>query len=71
MPIMPSSTKRGLKGAVELRNQVVHVGVLKLDAGAVDSALTSVRDLLYFLDALRGQQWAFEHMSQDALKSLS
>jgi hypothetical protein len=68
---IPNSTKSGLKKAVELRNQVVHVGVLKLDTEKVDSALTSVRDLLYFLDALRGQGWAFEHMSQDALKSLS
>ncbi len=70
-PIVPSSTKKGLKKAVELRNQVVHVGVLKLDNGQVDSALASVRDLLYFLDVLRGQGWAFVHMSQDALKSLS
>jgi hypothetical protein len=44
---------------------------VKLKGETVDSALTSVRDLLYFLDAIAGQNWAVNHMSPDALKSLS
>jgi hypothetical protein len=71
VPSIPGSIKSGLKKAVELRNQVVHAGVAKLEAENVDYALTSARDLLYFLDALQGQKWAFKHMSADALKSLS
>jgi hypothetical protein len=71
VPSVPRSIKSGLKKAVELRNQVVHVGVVKLEKEEVDSAISSVRDLLYFLDGLRGQEWALRHMSPDAHKSLS
>jgi hypothetical protein len=71
VPSIPGPIESELKKAVNLRNQIVHSGVVKLKGETVDSALTSVRDLLYFLDAIAGQNWAVNHMSPDALKSLS
>jgi hypothetical protein len=71
VPSVPASVEDELKKAVTLRNQIVHAGGVKLEGETVDSVLTSVRDLLYFLDALRGQHWATKHMSPDALKSFS
>jgi hypothetical protein len=71
VPSVPASIESELKKAVGLRNQIVHAGLVKLKVETVDSAITSVRDLLYFLDALRGQNWATEHMSPDARKSFS
>jgi len=70
VPSVPDSIKSELEKAVNLRNQIVHAGGVKLKAETVDSVLTSVRDLLYFLDALRGQDWAANYLSPDALKSL-
>ena len=68
---VPNSTKTGLKKAIELRNKVAHVGIAKLEIESIESAITSSRDLLYFLDAVRGQGWALNHLSPDALKSFS
>ena len=42
-----------LEEGVRLRNLIVHTGVAELKGETVDSLLTSVRDLLYFLDAVR------------------
>jgi hypothetical protein len=71
VPSVPDSIESELETAVNLRNQIVHAGAVKLKAETVDAALTSVRDLLYFLDALGGQNWAANYVSSDALKSLS
>jgi hypothetical protein len=71
VPSIPSPIESVLKKAVNLRNQIVHLGVVKLEVKTVDSVLTAVRDLLYFLDALRGQNWAASHISPGALKSFS
>lgn len=71
VPSIPDSIQGVLKKAVTLRNQIVHLGVANLEVETVDSVITAVRDLLYFLDALRGQSWAGNYMSPDALKSLA
>jgi hypothetical protein len=64
---VPESTMANLKKAVTLRNEVVHKGTQSMDADTVDSVLTAVRDLLYFLDALNGpRNWCFAYLSQDA-----
>jgi hypothetical protein len=68
VPSIPPSILNELKKAVKLRNTVVHTGVVNVKAETVDLILTSVRDLLYFLDALRGQNWATTYMSPDALR---
>lgn len=48
----------------------MHTGVREgLKVETVDSVLTAVRDLLYFLDALRGQNWAANYVSPEALQS--
>jgi hypothetical protein len=72
VPSIPVPIASELKKAVNLRNQIVHAGapkgVAKLKGETVDSVLSAVRDMLYFLDALQGQTWAANHMSADALK---
>jgi hypothetical protein len=69
---IPDSIQRELKKAVTLRNQIVHTGVsVNLKEESVDSVFTAVRDLLYVLDALRGQIWAANYMSPEAIKSFS
>lgn len=70
-PQVPSPIRKKLKKAVELRNKVVHVGESQINAESLDYTLTSVRDLLYFLDALQGQRWALSFMSEEAITSLS
>jgi hypothetical protein len=63
VPAIPDSVRSELKKAVFLRNQIVHTGApVQLKVETVDSVLTSVRDLLYFLDALQGQNWAASHL---------
>jgi hypothetical protein len=72
VPSIPDSIQSELKKAILLRNQIVHTGgPVTLKVETVDSVLTSVRDLLYFLDALQGQTWAATHISRAALKSFS
>jgi hypothetical protein len=62
-PTIPDSLKAELKKAVTLRNKIVHTGTPVLSSDTLDSVLTSVRDLLYLLDALRGNKWALRHVS--------
>jgi len=70
VPSIPDSIQSELKKAVNLRNRIVHTGVpANLKGESVDSVLTAVRDLLYFLDALQGQTWAANCMSPEAIKS--
>jgi len=57
-----------LKKAVLLRDEAVHRGMKKLNSETVEEVLGSVRDLLYFLDALQGQKWALEYLSADVRK---
>src|ERR1700693_5837240 len=67
VPSIPVPIVNELKKAVTLRNQIVHAGgpkgTGKLKGETVDSVVTAVRDLLYFLDALRGEKWAANHVS--------
>jgi hypothetical protein len=75
VPGIPDPTASELKKAVLLRNEIVHQGATqgatKLRPETVDSVLTAVRDLLYFLDALSGQTWAVNNMSPVALKQFT
>ena len=72
VPSIPDPIASELKKAVTLRNQIVHLGApkgaTKLKGETVDSVLTAVRDLLYFLDALLEQTCAANHMSAGVLK---
>jgi len=66
---VPDSIKDELKKAVTLRNEIVHGRSGALTSDITESVLFSVRDLLYFLDALIDRKvWAFEFMSADARK---
>jgi hypothetical protein len=71
VPVIPDSIESELKKAVQLRNQIVHAGLVELKVETVNSVLAAVRDLLYFLDALQGQTWAASHMDPDTLKLFS
>jgi hypothetical protein len=69
VPAIPDSITSKLEEGVRLRNLIVHEGVEKLEGETVNSVLTSVRDLLYFLDALRTRQsWPINYMTQEARK---
>ncbi len=57
-----------LKKAVLLRNDIVHGRGESLSGKTVDSVLTAVRDLLYFLDVAQGREWAIYHLSAEARK---
>lgn len=59
VPAVPESIIEGLKKGVTLRNKIVHSGVANLSPDTLDSVLNTVKNLLYFLDALHGsgQHW--------------
>jgi len=64
---VPDSIKDELKTAVTLRNEIVHGRSGALTSDIAESVLYSVRDLLYFLDALINLKvWAFDFVSTDA-----
>jgi hypothetical protein len=66
---VPDSIKSELKKAVTLRNEIVHGSVSGLTSDTTESVLFSVRDLLYFLDALTySNRWAFNFVSPEARK---
>jgi hypothetical protein len=67
----PDSVTTELEKAVLLRNEIVHGRGEGLKEQTVDSVLTAVRDLLYFLDALQGQGWALSYLSSGARQSLT
>ena len=71
VPTVPKSIIKELDNAVSMRNKIVHTGVAELKGKTVESVIASVRDLLYFLDALEGQSWAINHMSQEARKGFA
>jgi hypothetical protein len=64
----PESVMNILKKAVVLRNDIVHGRGESLSGKTVDSVLTAVRDLLYFLDVAQGREWAIYHLSAEARK---
>ncbi len=68
---VPDSIEKQLKKAVVLRNKVVHTGTVELKAETLDSIITSMRDFLYFLDALSGETWAARHISPAFLESFA
>jgi hypothetical protein len=64
---VPDSIKDELKKAITLRNEIVHGRSGSLTRDTTEEVLYSVRDLLYFLDALTDLKWwAFEHVSAGA-----
>lgn len=66
---VPDSIKDDLRKAVTLRNEIVHGRGGVLTSDITESVLYSVRDLLYFLDALTNMKvWAFDFVSTDARK---
>ena len=66
---VPGSIKDELKKAVTLRNEIVHGRSGALTSDITELVLFSVRDLLYFLDALTNMKaWAFDFMSTEARK---
>jgi len=64
----PVSVTNTLMKAVSLRNKIVHGQAENLNGRTVTSMLIAVRDLLYFLDAAQGQQWAIYLLSAHARK---
>jgi hypothetical protein len=64
----PNSVTTTLTTAVKLRNAIVHARVENLNRKTVNSVLTAVRDLLYFLDVAQGQEWALYYLSAEARK---
>jgi hypothetical protein len=57
---VPGSIKDEVKKAVLLRNKLVHDGAVELKKETLASVLSSVHDLLYFLDALSRESWALQ-----------
>jgi hypothetical protein len=69
VPTIPESILAGIKDGIRVRNLVVHAGIAKLEGETVESALTAVRELLYFLDALCiCQNWPFNYIGPEARK---
>ena len=64
----PDSVTTELEKAVLLRNGIVHGRAENLNSTTVDTVLTAVRDLLYFLDVAQGRRWALYHLSSEARK---
>jgi hypothetical protein len=68
---IPDVIKRDMKKWVGIRNKIVHAGSVILTSETLDSALTSIRDLLYFLDAIGGQAWAVNYISSEILNQIA
>jgi hypothetical protein len=69
VPTIPKSILAGIKDGIRVRNLVVHAGIAKLESETVDSVLTAVRELLYFLDALCiCQSWPYDYIGPEARK---
>ena len=62
----PASAIEILKKAVLLRNDIVHGRANTLTRETAASIVIAVRDLLYFLDAAQGREWALSHLSAEA-----
>jgi hypothetical protein len=58
--VIPKSVTRIIQDAVERRNLVAHEGAPAPDASDLEQILASVGDLLYILDWLSGEDWAFK-----------
>ena len=64
---VPDLIRDELKKAITLRNEIVHGRSGSLTKDTTEEVLYSVRDLLYFLDALVDRKvWAFGHVSAGA-----
>jgi hypothetical protein len=71
IPSIPESILNELRDGIHLRNLIVHTGVAKLEGETAGPVLTAVRELLYFLDAVRTHQsWPLNYIGREALKEL-
>lgn len=59
---VPDSLLKAIKSACGIRNDIVHKGNHPLAAERLNEVIQAVRDLLYRLDYLQGDQWAVEGM---------
>ena len=68
---VPDSIIDGLRKGVTLRNKIVHSGVATPSPDTLDSLLDTMKNLLYFLDVLRGsgQNWPLNFIDPDVIKS--
>jgi hypothetical protein len=62
----PKRIRSLIGGAVEARNKVAHQGRAGPSFKDLDELLVTARDFLYALDFFRGQDWAIEHLSEEA-----
>lgn len=67
----PDSITPVLKKAILLRDEIVHRGLKKLSRDTVNSVLTAVSDLLYFLDAVQSREWALNFLSDESKDSVT
>lgn len=75
----PKNLQKSLQGAIQLRNDLIHVGQPKgteRDATIAEvakhcnSVLAMASDLLWLFDAYRGHEWALEHLSSRTRETL-
>jgi hypothetical protein len=60
--VIPKSMLDEIKKAVQIRNRLVHAGVLSIDHDFLESQLRRTQDLLWLFDAMAGSVWAIRNI---------
>ncbi|WP_435011206.1 hypothetical protein P12x_002507 [Tundrisphaera lichenicola] len=66
---IPKPIVEELRTAVQLRNEVAHVGTFTLTPESLERKLLAIKDILWLLDSLAGHEWALDHVRPETLKS--
>jgi hypothetical protein len=64
----PEPLKQELKKVVNLRNILIHTGAMNAKPATIEEMLASISDMLYFLDSLSNETWAWAFVRHTTLK---
>ncbi|RKU00565.1 hypothetical protein C7H84_26095 [Burkholderia sp. Nafp2/4-1b] len=68
--MLPDQIERKLKNGVSIRNSLAHAGKFTLQIDSLEEILNSVKDILWLVDFLCGQVWAYNYIRKGTREAM-
>jgi Transposase, Mutator family len=68
--MLPKHIEEKLKSGVSIRNGLAHAGKFTVQSDSMEEILTSVKDMLWIIDFLCGQRWAYSYIRESTRQAI-